>query len=133
MCGLDFVQWVRCLAEGRSYVSDGFAHALSFTVNGHPAGPEALTFDEPTTVAVKARVAFAPEIPRAVAYGTHQSEEGRRVSGDTRILHADERFEDTVANAPRLIELIVNSAVINELFSTILRKSIITPASSHLK
>lgn len=108
---LDFVQWVRGLAEGRSYVSDGFAHALSFSVNGQSAGPETLTFDAPTTVTVKASVAFAPEIPRAVAYGTHEAEEGRRVSGDTRILHADERFEDTVANAPRLIELIVNGEV----------------------
>ena len=31
---LDFVSWVKGLGAGQSYVSDGFAHALGFKVNG---------------------------------------------------------------------------------------------------
>lgn len=30
---LDFGDWCRGLAAGRSYVSDGYAHALQFSVN----------------------------------------------------------------------------------------------------
>src|SRR5262245_25716669 len=35
---IDFAAWAKGLAEGRSYVSDGYAHALQFTVDGKPAG-----------------------------------------------------------------------------------------------
>ncbi len=108
---LDFVHWVRGLAAGRSYVSDGFAHALEFKVAGQTAGNEAVSLDQPGPVRASAKVAFAPEIPRAVAYGTLQAEEGRRVVGDTRILHAERRLEDTVSNTPRLVELVVNGIV----------------------
>src|SRR5436853_5432751 len=31
---LNFAAWCANLAKGRSYVSDGFAHALAFSVNG---------------------------------------------------------------------------------------------------
>src|SRR5436853_927215 len=31
--GLNFPDWCKALAAGRSYVSDGFAHALDFSVN----------------------------------------------------------------------------------------------------
>jgi len=33
-----FKDWAEGLAKGRSYVSDGYAHALEFTVNDKPAG-----------------------------------------------------------------------------------------------
>ena len=37
---VDFPAWCEGLAKGRSYVSDGYAHALEFTVNGKAAGDE---------------------------------------------------------------------------------------------
>lgn len=57
---IDFPPWAKGLAEGRSYVSDGYAHALEFTVNGQPAGSR-VNLPGPDTVTVKARVAFASE------------------------------------------------------------------------
>src|SRR5213076_2982423 len=41
----------------------------------------------PGAVTVTARVAFAPETPESVAYGTRSSEGGRRLVGDTVTLH----------------------------------------------
>src|SRR5207244_11547157 len=48
---IDFSKWAEGLATGRSYVSDGYAHALEFTVNGRPAGQE-LALVGPGTVTV---------------------------------------------------------------------------------
>src|SRR5262249_56411165 len=59
----------KSLAEGRSYVSDGYAHALDFRVNGTPQGPEPLKLDKPGTVTVTARVAFAKYLPLGTAVG----------------------------------------------------------------
>ena len=33
---IDFADWCEGIAKGRSYVSDGYAHALEFSVNGKP-------------------------------------------------------------------------------------------------
>src|SRR5207247_1981367 len=66
---VDFRDWCEGLARGRSYVSDGYAHALQFTVNGQPAGGE-VALAQPGTVTVKARVAFAADTPVGVPYGT---------------------------------------------------------------
>ena len=65
---LDFTAWCEGLAEGRSYVSDGYAHALEFTVDGKTAG-QTLDLEKPGTVAVKAKVAFASEVPPGTAHG----------------------------------------------------------------
>src|SRR5207244_11297087 len=35
---VDFGAWCEGIARGRSYVSDGYAHALEFTVDGTPLG-----------------------------------------------------------------------------------------------
>src|SRR5204863_317339 len=35
---IDFSTWAEGLGKGRSYVSDGYAHALQFTVEGKPIG-----------------------------------------------------------------------------------------------
>ena len=64
-----FAQWCDGLAKGRSYVSDGYAHALRFTVDGKSPGVGDVALAQPGQVTVKATVAFAPEQPRAVAYG----------------------------------------------------------------
>src|SRR5262249_2635310 len=79
---LDYAQWIEGVAAGRSYVSDGYAHALDFTVNGRRSGDE-LPLSTPSTVVVKASVAFSPETPLEPAYGGATPVGGRRYVGDT--------------------------------------------------
>ena len=57
---IDYAQWCEGVAKGRSYVSDGYAHALEFTVGGKTIGGSA-AIDGPGAVPVKAKVAFAAE------------------------------------------------------------------------
>jgi hypothetical protein len=104
---LDFTEWCNALAAGRSYVSDGYAHALRFEVNGASPGEPAVHLAQPKQVHIETTVAFAEEMPEGVAYGTQLPPEGRRAVGDTRILHAD-RSNRTVRPGQRLVELIVN-------------------------
>jgi hypothetical protein len=65
---IDFGAWCEGLAKGRSYVSDGYAHALAFTVNGKPPGTD-LSLDGPGAVKVQAKVAFASTTPLGTANG----------------------------------------------------------------
>jgi hypothetical protein len=65
---VDFEAWCAGIGKGRSYVSDGYAHALEFTVNGKSPGGK-VDLAEPGMVAVKARVAFAAEIPLGTSVG----------------------------------------------------------------
>jgi hypothetical protein len=67
---IDFPAWAKGLAEGRSYVSDGYAHALEFTVDGQPAGA-IVRLEKAGTVKVKARVAFASEPLLGTAVGAN--------------------------------------------------------------
>ena len=108
---LDFTEWVNALAKGRSYVSDGYAHALEFTVNGARPGFEDVHLSAAGKVEVRAKVAFAPVVPKAVAHGTLDPAEGRRHLGDTRILHAP-RSDEVVEGGERMVELIVNGEVV---------------------
>src|SRR6185295_9969537 len=58
-----------------------------------------------------AKVAFAPQTPKAVSYGTLESTEGRRYQGDSRVLHGprtDEQFD----GGERLIEIVNNGRVV---------------------
>lgn len=105
---IDVGDWCRGLRDGRSYISDGYAHALAFEVNG--VAPGFGNVARAGNVRVKAEVAFAPETPRAIAHGTAESGAGRRVLGDTRTLHGA-RLEDRVQGGRRLVELIVNGKV----------------------
>jgi hypothetical protein len=57
---IDFPAWSEGLAKGRSYVSDGYAHALQFTVNGKQPGDKA-ALAAAGKVEVKAKVAFAAD------------------------------------------------------------------------
>jgi hypothetical protein len=107
---IDFAEWCRGVAEGRSYVSDGYAHALEFSVNGTAPGFGAVELDQPATVSVAAQVAFAPATPVGVAYGTQSHSEGRRETGDTRELHA-ERSDEMIEGGERLVEIVVNGHV----------------------
>jgi hypothetical protein len=65
---VDFDAWCEALAKGRSYVSDGYAHALQFTVNGKSSGDKVI-LATPGQVSVKAKVAFAAEMPLGTAVG----------------------------------------------------------------
>lgn len=108
---VDYRQWCHYIAKGRAYVSDGYAHALSFTVNGTANGFEDVNLDEPGTVTVEADVAFSPQTPVGVVYGNRQPPAGIRDIGDTRDLHAS-RSHDILKGGERLIEIVVNGRVV---------------------
>jgi hypothetical protein len=65
---VDFTAWCEGVAKGRSYVSDGYAHALEFNVNGKSSGAQ-VDLKAPGKVTVKARVAFAAETPLGTSTG----------------------------------------------------------------
>lgn len=107
---VDFGDWCRGIATGRSYVSDGYAHALEFRVNDVAPGFREITADAPLTVKVAAVVAFAQETPEGVAYGTQDAPEGRKVAGDTVTLHQP-RSQKLIPGGERLVEVVVNGKV----------------------
>jgi len=104
---LDFAAWCDGLARGRSYVSDGFAHALTFKVNGVAPGFGDLHLDAPGEVSIEAEVAFAPETPALVAHGFALPPGDERWSGDTVTLHGP-RTDGMNAGGDRLVEIVVN-------------------------
>jgi hypothetical protein len=75
---IDFPVWSKGLAEGRSYVSDGYAHALQFSVDGKQTG-EKSNLAKPGNVKVKARVAFASELPLGTAKGGQLTKDKTRL------------------------------------------------------
>ena len=109
---IDFDDWCKGLAAGRSYVSDGFAHALDFTVGGKQAG-DRLELAKPGPADVRAKVAFAARTPLAVAHGGIVPAAGRRLIGDTVNLHGPRREgEFTAKGETRQVELVVNGRVV---------------------
>ncbi len=78
VAAVDFKAWCDGIAKGRSYVSDGYAHALKFEVAGKAPGFGDVALDRPGTVAVKATVAFASDTSLGTATG------GRVPAGPTR-------------------------------------------------
>lgn len=108
---IDFTKWCEGLASGRSYVSDGFSHALEFSVAEQTPGTDDVHLAQSATVEVKAKVCFAPEIPYAVAYGNLMPGAGRRMVGDTVNLHAP-RNHRMVAGGERRVEIIINGEVV---------------------
>jgi hypothetical protein len=85
---VEFPAWCEGLAKGRSYVSDGYAHALKFTANGKSPG-DAVTMESSGPVKIQAQVAFASTTPLGTANG------------------------GTVPTGPnRLVELVVNGQVV---------------------
>jgi hypothetical protein len=104
---LDYSDWCEGLARGRSYVSDGYAHALDFSVEGQRSGGE-VALEKAGPVRVRARVAFASKTPLEVPYGGKAPREGMRVVGDTRVLYSGE----AVDLRARKVELVVNGRVV---------------------
>jgi hypothetical protein len=66
---VDFGAWCEGIAKGRSYISDGYAHALEFTVNGKAPGYGDVALEKPGKVQARAKVAFAAETPLGTAVG----------------------------------------------------------------
>ena len=59
--------WCKGIAQGRSYVSDGYAHALEFGVNGTAPGYGDVKLDAAGKVKVTAKVAFAKDVSLGTA------------------------------------------------------------------
>jgi hypothetical protein len=104
---LDYAAWCEGLRAGRSYVSDGYAHAVEFQVNQIRPGEGDVMLSGPGKVRVLAKVAFAEETPKAVAHGGVTPPAGRSVVGDTVELHGP-RYDEMIRGGTRLVELIVN-------------------------
>lgn len=107
---IDFEDWARGLGDGRSYVSDGYAHALEFTVDGQGPGLTPVIKEREGVVRVNAAVAFAPETPKSIAQGRLIPPQGRRMSGDTVRLHG-ERTNQYETGGSRRVEIVVNGEV----------------------
>jgi hypothetical protein len=108
---VDYPQWCRGIARGRSYVSDGYAHAFGFDVDGKTSGDE-LQLARPASVTLKATVAFSPETPLEPAYGSVIPVGGRRDAGDTVIMREPQSPDPVYQRGQRLVEVVVNGRVV---------------------
>jgi hypothetical protein len=66
---IDYAVWCKGIQMGRSYVSDGYAHALEFKVNDASPGFGDVKLDQPGKVKVTAKLAFAKDIALGTAPG----------------------------------------------------------------
>jgi hypothetical protein len=108
---LDFAAWCDGLARGRSYVSDGFAHAIAFKVDGIAPGFGDMRLDEPGEVTIEAEVVFAPETPALVAHGFALPPDSKRWSGDTVTLHGP-RTNAMTSGGERKVEIVANGRTV---------------------
>ena len=108
---VEYPQWCRAVAAGRSYVSDGYAHALEFDVNGKTSGDE-LALTSSATVTVKAKVAFSPETPFEPAYGGAIPVGGLRHVGDTVVKRETLSLNSGYQRGQRLVEVVVNGRAV---------------------
>jgi hypothetical protein len=106
---VDFKQWCEGIRAGRSYASDGYAHALDFQVDGKTSGDE-LRLDAPRKVHVTAKVAFSGETPLEVEYGNAMPTGGSRLLGDTVHQHPLTPGGGTDSSR-KLVEIVVNGEV----------------------
>jgi hypothetical protein len=77
---IDYGVWCKGIQMGRSYVSDGYAHALEFKVNDVSPGFGEVKLDAAGKVKVAAKVAFAKNVSLGTAPGAQAPQ------GDTRKL-----------------------------------------------
>ena len=105
---VDFQQWCDAVKAGRSYVSDGYAHAFNFRVNKKTSG-ETLNLKQAGSVNIGAQIAFSPETPIEVEYGGRTPLKGARLIGDTINQHPAK--PEDLYGGKRIIELIVNGRV----------------------
>ena len=76
---VDFTAWCEGVRKGRSYVSDGYAHALQFTAGGQRPGEQEVQLPQPGKVKVEAAVTFAAEMPLGTAVGGRLPKEKTRL------------------------------------------------------
>ena len=108
---VDYPEWCRGVARGRSYVSDGYAHALAFDVNGRTSGDD-LDLLAPARVTVKARVAFSPETPIEPAYGGAILWEADATSATRSSSGKSLSLDPLYKGGKRLVEFVVNGRVV---------------------
>ncbi len=101
---LKYADWCRGLAEGRSYVSDGYAHAFDFTVDGKGYG-ETVELKAPGKVKVRFEVAFGSQTPPGVKHGIVPVA-GRGRVGAPGVLDPDTEQKPQLPE--RYVEVIVN-------------------------
>jgi hypothetical protein len=75
---VDYAAWCEGIAKGRSYVSDGYAHALSFKVGGKAPGDK-LKLAKGGMVKVEATVAFGKDAALGTAQGGTLPNSGTRL------------------------------------------------------
>src|SRR5262249_40853080 len=75
---IDYAKWCEGLAKGRSYVSDGYAHAIDFRVNNQPSAGE-VKLDQPGQVAVTAKVAFGEDVALGTSKGGPMPQGNKRL------------------------------------------------------
>jgi hypothetical protein len=107
---IDYARWIAGIARGRSYVSDGYAHAFDFAVNGKTAGDQ-VNLAHAGKVTVRANVAFSPETPLEPAYGGAMPIGGRRYIGDTILKREIQAPDSLYQRGRRLVEVVVNGRV----------------------
>jgi hypothetical protein len=107
---LDYAAWCEGVARGRSYVSDGYAHALAFTIDGRAAG-ERVALAAAGHVTVHAKVAFSAETPLETPYGGVIPTPGRRAVGNTVVKYETRSLDPLYQRGRRMIEIVVNGHV----------------------
>jgi hypothetical protein len=109
---LGFDAWCKGIAAGNSYVSDGYAHALAFTVQGKNSGEE-LRLEGPRQVRVNASVAFSSETPLETRYGGVMPAGGARFIGDTVFYHEPALTQpEGLPRQMRAVEIVMNGQVV---------------------
>lgn len=105
---LDYGAWCEGLARGRSYVSDGYAHALDFAVEGTRPGEGDVARAGRGKVAVSAVVAFAPRTPAGVPYAAKGD---LKWAGDT-VLRRGSPRDQWIEGGTRKVEIVLNGRAV---------------------
>lgn len=108
---VDYAKWCEGIARGRSYVSDGYAHAFDFSVEGRTSGDE-LALAAAGKVTVKANLTFSPETPLEPIYGGVIPVGGPRHVGDTVIMRPKLGLDPVYQRGERLVEVVVNGRAV---------------------
>jgi hypothetical protein len=108
---VDYAKWCEGIAKGRSYVSDGYAHAFDFNVDGRSSG-DTVELRTAGKVKVRANVAFSPGTPLEPIYGGVIPVGGPRHVGDTVIMRPKLELDPIYQRGERVVELVVNGQVI---------------------
>lgn len=104
---VDYSDWCRGIAAGRTYVSDGYAHAFDVRVHGKTLG-ETANLDAPGKVKLTAKVAFGKDLSLGTSVGASAPQGQKRklevvVNGavvDSLEIPADDQIHDVAFNVP---------------------------------